>query len=125
MKTAELVLPAARNSIAEYVAENIERLLPLLRQTMVDRQQFAAAIVVAANELKDGACTPQSVLVAAAHAAMIGVVPGRALKLAYFIPRKLRRSDPQARCNLELSYQGYINLATRNNYLKWVVSTSR
>jgi len=116
----ELILPAARNELAKYVSKELDRIVPLLNTGAIDRQQFAAAVVVAANELKEGSCTPESVLVSAAHAAMIGLVPGRMMKLAYFVPRKLRRSDPKARCNLEISYQGYINLATRNNYLRWV-----
>jgi recombinational DNA repair protein RecT len=116
----DLILPAAKNELAKYVSGNIHRIVPLLNTGSLDRQQFAAAVIVACNELKEGSCTPESVLVSAAHAAMVGIVPGRMMKLAYFVPRKLRRSDPKARCNLEISYQGYINLATRNEYLKWV-----
>jgi len=116
----DLILPAARNELAKYVSAEIDRIVPLLNTGALDRQQFAAAVIVAANELKEASCTPESVLISAAHAAMIGLVPGRMMKLAYFIPRKLRKSDPKARCNLEISYQGYINLATRNNYLRWV-----
>lgn len=109
----DLVLPRAHHPIAEFVVANMERMLPLLRQGVVDRQQFAAAVVVAANELKPGSCEPGSVLVAAAHCAMIGLVPGKSLKLAYFVPRS-------GKCSLDVSYQGFINLATRNNYLRWV-----
>jgi phage RecT family recombinase len=115
------MLPAARNPLSEFVSRNIERLRPLIAPGTLDQQQFLSAVVVAANEIsKPGDCEPKSVLVAAAHAAMIGLLPGRALGLAFFVPRRLRKSDRQARCNLEIGYQGFINLATRNDYIATV-----
>jgi recombination protein RecT len=106
---SDLVLPEAKNAMAESVLKNIERILPALH-TVLDRQQFATNCVVAANELKPGSCDPNSVLLSAFYAARIGLYPGGTLGLCYFIPRKKQ-------CNLEIGYQGYLEMSFRNKFL--------
>jgi len=112
-----LTLPPARNAYGEQMRKSIKTIVSMLAPGVVTAQQFASCAVVAANELKEGDCEPRSVLLAAAHAAQMGLIPGKAQRLAYFIPRKLKG---RKLCQLTVSYQGYITLATRNSFLKWV-----
>lgn len=110
-----LILPPAKTEGAGLIVENIHRILPLL-PSGIDQQQFSASLVVAANEL-DKKCEPNSVLVAAAHACRVGLMPGGVLGLCYFIPRKERRGDQVPKCRLEIGYQGFLDLAYGNNFL--------
>ncbi len=115
--THGLVLPPARNAYGEQMHKAIHTIVTMLCPGVVTPQQFASCAVVAANELKEGDCEPKSVLLAAAHAAQMGLIPGKAQRLAFFIPRKLKS---RKLCQLTVSYQGYITLATRNRFLRWV-----
>lgn len=103
-------LPKAMNPGAATVAEHIEKVLPALPASIVNPDNFAHAAVVAANELSKP-CHPVSVLTAALNCAKMGLMPGAAMGLAYFVPFK-------GQCQLIVGYRGYIDLAFRNNFLR-------
>lgn len=112
----QLVLPQPKWEGAEQLASCVDKIIPMLHSS-VDARQFAASVVAAANEVytnlkkKEDAPTPSSVVLAAFNAARIGLIPGSVLGLCYFIPRKRK-------CNLEIGYQGFIDLAFGNNHLR-------
>jgi len=118
-RSSGLMLPDPKNDMAKCVTENIDGVLSVLRDA-TDRQRFASSVVIAANSLKAHSCRPESVVIASLHAAMIGLVPGPAVRHCYFIPRKLRRADTLATCQLEVGYQGYLHLVYGCRYLKGV-----
>jgi len=118
---AELTLPKALNPLAEAVAANIDGILGVLASS-ANRQRFASCVVIAANQLKadQTPISPASVVVASLHAAVIGLVPGPSLRHCYFVPRKLRKSDPAAKCQLEIGYPGYLHLTYGCRHLKGI-----
>lgn len=102
------MLPGPRNEYAEKIREAVDRLTAALPPGH-DRHQFAVALVGSANDItKD--VDMRSVLICAFNAATIGLLPGKALGLCFFVPRKKM-------CNLEIGYQGYLDLAFRNDHL--------
>lgn len=117
-----LTLPKAHNAFAEALHKSIESIVTMIAPGTVTAQQFASCAIVAANECRDKSAEVNSLVLATAHAAQMGLVPGRAQRLAYFIPRKLNKGKPNERTlwQLTISYQGFITLATRNSFLKWV-----
>lgn len=104
-----LILPNPRNDSAKSVVANIEKFRQPLT-SLVDSDQFLHALVVASNEVTDK-CSPQSVLEACYNAARVGLPPGKAQGLAYFIVYK-------GVCTFIPGYKGYITLAYQNNFLK-------
>lgn len=119
---SSLIIPKAQNEYATKVADRIDDILTIASPDVAGsfdrRQQMATALVVAANELKKDSCYPSSVLMAAFHATYVGLTPGSALGLAYFIPRKRKREDRLARCQLEIGYKGFLDLAFGNQFLE-------
>lgn len=109
-----LILPEPKNDGAAWIGKSITRILPAL-PTRVDHKQFAASVMIAANELNGNECDPKSVLMAAFNAARIGLMPGKALGLCYFVPFK-------GVCTLIPGYRGYIDLAISNRYITHVDS---
>jgi len=118
-RSTDLILPDAKNEMAVTLRENLDGVLSVLRST-TDRQRFASSVIIAANTLPEGSCWPKSVVLAALHAATIGLVPGKALRHCYFIPRKLRKGDRLATCQLELGYPGYLHLCYSCDYLRGI-----
>lgn len=106
---ATRMLPSARNAMAETVAREIERFVPVL-PAHVDVDQMLSALVVAANELEKE-CSPKSVMMSALACCTMGLMPGKTLGLAYFVPFK-------GECTLIPGYRGYTELAFRNRFLK-------
>jgi recombination protein RecT len=107
----KLILPPAKNKLAEQIAAMMDRMTIALHPS-VSPQQFATCLVVTVNQLDPSKVSDAtSVLVSAYNCAAIGLLPGSQLGLAYFIPRK-------GRCNLEIGYRGFLDLAFRNDHLK-------
>lgn len=107
---AKRILPAPRHELARAVSDQIERILPGL-SSREDQNQFAHAIIVAANELDPDKASPASVLVAAYGCCKLGLTPGKTLGLAYFVPFK-------GVCQLIVGYRGFLDLAFGNRFLK-------
>lgn len=105
----QLILPKARTEAAKGVIANIERFRQPL-SSLVDHEQFLHALVVAANEV-DRECSAVSVLEAAYNSCRVGLPPGKAQGLAYFIVYK-------GVCTFVPGYRGFITLAYQNNFLK-------
>jgi len=109
--STELILPAARNQLAESIIKVMDRMEPVIHPVL-SKQQFATTLVVAVNQLDPSKVSDaNSVMIAAFNCAAIGLLPGGQLGLAYLIPRK-------GRVNLELGYRGFQELAFRNKHLK-------
>src|SRR3990167_3092840 len=108
-RNGALILPDARNEEAAAIAKVVDRVMTIL-PAGVDRQQFATALVVAGNELSQR-CSPKSVLMAAFNAARLGLMPGGALGLCYFVPFK-------GECTLIPGFRGFIDLAYSNDFLR-------
>lgn len=104
-----LIIPTTRNDSAATLAQKIDPILSCL-PSAIDRQQFATAVIVAANELSRP-CKPASVLRAGFNCARLGLLPGTALGLAYFIPYK-------GVCTLVVGYRGFIDLSFSNDFLR-------
>jgi len=112
MSTA-LSLPPARNHLAEDVVDKAQSIVKAL-PVFVSKQQFATTLVVTCNQLDvDKISDSKSVLISAFNCAAIGLIPGSQLGHAYMIPRK-------GRCNLEIGYRGFLELAFRNKHLSQV-----
>lgn len=117
IKQGDLILPVAQWDGARLLSDMVHKILPML-PPHVSGEQFAASVVAAANEIgprpgkeaKWKPVRPDSVVVAAFNAARVGLIPGSALGLCYFIARG-------GVCNLEIGYQGYQDLAFGNDHL--------
>jgi len=107
---SDIVLPAQKTIYSQRVAQVIDRIIPVIPAS-VNVAQFCATTIIACNEMQDGSVHPDSVLIAVLNAARVGLTPGSALGLAYFVPRK-------GKCNLEVGYRGYLDLAFGNKHLK-------
>ena len=104
-------LPDAKNKGAALIAKHIDTVLDIL-PVGVSHQQYATGLVVAANEFSDAdQVRDVSMLMCAFNAARIGLCPGSVLGLCYFVRRK-------SNCCLEIGYQGYQELAFRNDFLR-------
>jgi len=118
-RSTDLILPDHKNAMSEMLTKNIDGVLSVLRDA-TNRQRFASAVIIAANSLKPNSCRPESVVLAALHAAMVGLVPGPGLRHCYFIPRKRNKGDARAHCQLEIGYQGYLHLVYGCRYLRGI-----
>ena len=113
----ELILPPARNRGAELVidkSDSIARRLP----AGLDPQLFLATVITEINE-SCSECTNISCAVAAINCAMLGLIPGKALGHAYFIPFR-NKATGKTECTLIPGYKGYLELAFSNEFLKTV-----
>ncbi len=82
----------------------------------LDRDMFRAAVVSELNRLPDDApATVRSAVIAAKNLAQIGLIPGDAQKLAWFVPYKLRGVRT---VTLVIGYRGYIELAFAGKFLR-------
>jgi len=64
-------------------------------------------------------CYPMSVRDAVVNVASVGLSLNPALGLAYLVPRKLKSSDSNPICCLDVSYKGLIKLATDTGAILW------
>lgn len=113
----KVALPEARHDLAAKVRPHIPRVIRML-PTDADRIQFATAIMVACNEVDPDKVNPgkeTTLLSAALGAVRMNLMPGAELGLCYFVPFK-------GAIQLIPGYRGYLDLATGNNYLKWVAT---
>lgn len=113
----DLILPEARNNGAELVvkkADSISRRLP----NGIDPQMFLATCISELNE-SCGDCVPASSAIAVINCAMLGLVPGKALGHAYFIPFKNYKTG-RKETTLVPGYKGYLELAFSNDFLKCI-----
>lgn len=108
-------LPKPTTEAAKHVVDHITRFSAAL-PSFIDPEQFAYATVVAANEIEKE-CTPVSVLSSAHNCAKMGLMPGKALGLAYFVPF-WNKNIGANECQLIPGYRGYLDLAYQNNFLK-------
>jgi len=112
VKRKSLMIPDAKNKLAEMVASRIENVRSVCR----DQSEFEKIVshcVIALNEIDPKYVSQNqshTALIAAYNAIAIGLSPGKHLGLAYFIPcnGKLR---------LEIGYKGYLQLGFRNKFL--------
>lgn len=113
-------LPDPRNDGAKRIVVQAEKFLPAIPRH-VDKEQFLHALVTAANELEKE-CTSVSVMISALNACKIGLMPGKALGLAYFVPywnrHALGRDKGANECQMIPGYRGYIDLSHRNKFLR-------
>lgn len=113
----ELILPEPKNRGSELVvkrSDSIARRLP----AGIDPQLFLATCISELNE-SCSECTNISCAVATINCAMLGLIPGKALGHAYFIPFKNRKTGV-TECSLVPGYKGYLELAFSNDFLKCV-----
>lgn len=103
-------LPKPQNDGAAHVFDHIEAIQRGL-PNFIDRDQFAYAVMVAANESDLRKCSAISILNSAANCARVGLMPGKTLGLAHFVPFK-------GECKLMIGYPGFLDLAYRNKFLK-------
>ena len=112
-------LPAAQNEGAARARELAPRIVTGLHRS-ADPVQFATAMIVAANELTKE-CDPNSVAKAAFACAQLGLLPGSALGLAFFVPFWNKDRGVNL-CQLVIGYRGFLDLAYDNDFLKDVHS---
>lgn len=108
-------MPKPVNGAAELIVREIGRTFAALPPG-VDQEQFAHACVIAANEIERD-CFAPSVLAAALNCAKLGLMPGKALGLAYFVPFK-NKAAQRTDCQLIPGYRGLIDLAYSNGFLR-------
>lgn len=111
----ELILPPARNRGAELISEKHDSIIRRLPSGL-DPQLFLATCIAEVNE-HCADCTPLSCAIATINCAMLGLVPGKALGHAYFIPF---RNKGTTECTLIPGYKGYLELAFSNEFLRSV-----
>lgn len=111
----ELVLPKGQNRGAEILAANMSNVLHHLNVPGVTPQQFALSVMVAANSLTKQ-CVPNSVVMAALHSAVTGLIPAPGLGHAYFIPYFDKRQQANV-CTFVPGYKGLLELAFANAFL--------
>ena len=80
-----------------------------------DVGQFYAACISEFNLIFDKDVEPMSAPVAMKNLAMVGLPPGSALKLAYFVPFK---KGERKLLQVVIGYRGYIELAFAGNFLR-------
>lgn len=99
-------------------AKACEQAWPRVRQFLspgCDATQFYAATLAEMNGFTDISIMPKSAVVSMSNLAMVGLLPGSALKLAWYVPFK--KGDGKT-LQVVIGYRGYVELAFAGRFLK-------
>lgn len=120
MSTAELPIkdrniakafsPAAKLVVDKWAA------LRNYLDSSLEEDAFLSSVVMELNVVEDG-CDPTSICKSVANLAYMGLMPGAAMQLAYFCPRKDTKGNKK-NLQVELMYQGILSLAYENGFLR-------
>lgn len=114
-RTPETQKPAVNDTIAnelEAMIPQIQRSLPQMVGLTADRMARIILTEVRKNP-KLAECDRKSFFGSIMECAQLGLEPGGILQQAFLIPRKNSFTE-KIECNLQIGYQGYIELAERD-----------